>query len=166
MICYENYPTYLVVVNILEVLVALIVAVVIIAQLGLWAVLGYAILALLAVVLALAYGCTRCYYYGRVCGTGLGKIAALVFKKRDEEEFGKFLSHRVSWTLVAVVLLLPIAAGLISLREGFALPHLLWLAVFLGLMIVIVVTHFRFVCNHCQEARQKRCALGRLGKPL
>ena len=96
MICYENYPTYLVLASILEVLVALIVAVVIIAQLGLWAVLGYAILALLAVVLALAYGCTRCYYYGRVCGTGLGKIAALIFNKRDEEEFGKFVSHRVS----------------------------------------------------------------------
>jgi len=96
MICHENYPTCLVVANILEVLVALIVAVVIIAQLGLWAVLGYAILALLAVALALAYGCTRCYYYGRVCGTGLGKIAALIFNKRDEEEFGKFVSHRVS----------------------------------------------------------------------
>lgn len=166
MICYENYPTYLVVANILEVLVALIAAVAIIAQLGLWAVLGYAILALLAVVLASAYGCTRCYYYGRVCGTGLEKIAALIFKKRDEEEFDKFLSHRVSWTLVAVVLVLPIAAGLISLREGFALPHLLWLAVFLGLMMVIMVTHFRFVFNHCQEAGQKRCALERLGKPL
>jgi hypothetical protein len=108
-ICYESYPTYLVVVNILEVLVALIIAVVIIAQLGLWAVLGYQTLGLLAVVLALAYGCTRCYYYCRVCGTGLGTIGALIFKKRDEEEFGKFLSHRVSWTLVAVVLLLPIA---------------------------------------------------------
>lgn len=83
-------------VNILEVLVALIIAVVIIAHLGLWAVLGYAIPALLAVVLALAYGRTRCYYYGGVCGTGLGKIAALIFNKRDEEEFGKSLSHRVS----------------------------------------------------------------------
>lgn len=166
MIPYQSYPTYLVVLNVLEVVAALAVGTIVIGQLGLWAVLGYALVGLLAVVLCLAFGCTRCYYYGRVCGTGLGKIAALMFKKREEEEFGKSLSQTLSWTLVGVVLLLPIAAGLVSLREGFSLPRLLWLAAFLGLMIAIVVTHSRSACKHCQEAKERRCTLGRLGKPL
>ncbi len=79
MICYKNYRTYLVVVDILEVMVALIMGLVIIARLALWAVLGYAILGLLVVVLALTYGCTRCHYCHQVRGMGLGKIAALIF---------------------------------------------------------------------------------------
>lgn len=166
MVCHENYPTSVVVVDLLEVLAAVSIGLVIIAEFGQWAVLGYALVSLLAVVLSLASGCTRCYYYDRVCGTGLGKIAALIFKKRDEEEFGKSLSQTLSWTLLGVLLLLPIVAGLISLREGFALPRLLWLVAFLGLMAAIVVTHSRFVCNHCQEGKERRCTLGRLGKPF
>jgi glucan phosphoethanolaminetransferase (alkaline phosphatase superfamily) len=166
MICHERYPTSLVIVNVLEVLAALAVGVTIIAQFGSWAVLGYAMVGLLALVLCLAFGCTRCYYYGRVCGTGLGRIAALVFEKRDEEEFGRFLSQRISWTLVGGVLLLPIAAGLILLREGFALSRLSWLAAFVGLMVLIVVTHSKHVCDYCREAKQRRCTLGRLGRSL
>jgi len=166
MICYGDYPSRIVVANILEILAALAVGVIIIAQFGLWAVLGYAMIGVLGVVLSLAFGCTRCYYYDRVCGTGLGKIAALIFKKRDEEEFGKSLSQMASWTLAGIILLLPIAAGLISLREGFTLTRLLWLAAFLGLMILPLITHSRFICSRCRQAEEKRCTLGRLGKSL
>jgi hypothetical protein len=165
-ICYGDYPTRLVAVNILGVLAALAVGVIIIAQFGLWAVLGYAMIALLAVVLSLAFGCARCHYYGRVCGTGLGKIACLIVDKRDEEEFGKSLSQMVSWTLVGVTLLLPIAAGLISVREGFTFARLLWLVAFLVVMVVALVTHSRFACNRCRQAEEDHCTLGRLGKPL
>jgi hypothetical protein len=165
-VCYGNYPTRLVAVNILEVLAALAVGVIIIAQFGWWAVLGYALIGVLAVVLSLAFGCTRCYYYGRVCGTGLGRIASIIFKKRDEEEFGQSLSQTVSWALIGVTLALPIVAELISLRHGFTLARLLWLGAFLVMMIVILFTHSRFVCDRCREAQERRCTLGRLGRPL
>jgi hypothetical protein len=166
MVCYGNYPTPPVAVNILAVLLALAVGVTIVAQFGWWAVLGYAMIGLVAVFLSLAFGCTRCYYYGRVCGTGLGKIAALIFKKRDEEEFGKSLSQTVSWTLIGVTLALPLVAGLVSLGQGFTLARLLWLGAFLVLMIVTLLTHSNLVCNRCREAEEKRCTLGRLGRPL
>lgn len=166
MICHEDYPTSVVVVDIVEVLAAVSIGLVIIAEFGLWAVLAYALVGLLAVVLSLASVCTRCYYYDRVCGTGLGKIAAFIFKKRDEEELGKSLWQTLSWTLLGVLLLLPIVAGLIALRERFDVPRLLWLVAFLGLMAAITVTHSRFVCNRCQERKAGRCTLGRLEKPF
>lgn len=164
MTCYENYPTRLVAFNILEVLAAMAVGVIIIAHFGLGAALAYAALALLAVALSMAFGCTRCHYYGRLCGTGLGRIAGLIFKKRDEEEFGSSFSQIVSWTLVGFILIVPIAAGVMALQDGVTSLHLLWLGAFLGLVAAIGVTHSKLVCNRCHQAKEKRCSLGRLGR--
>jgi hypothetical protein len=164
MLCYDDFPTSLVAVNVVEALAALAVGVMIIGQFGSWALLAYLLVGLVAVLLSLAFGCTRCYYYGRVCAMGLGKICRVMFKKRDEEEFGKSLSQTISWTLVGAVLVLPLAAGLISLWADFGLSRLLWLAAFLGLMLVILVTHSRFSCSLCREAKERRCSLGRLGE--
>lgn len=164
MSCYENYPTRLVAFNILEVLAAMAVGVIIIAHFGLGAAMGYAALALLAVALSIAFGCTRCHYYGRLCGTGLGRIASLIFKKRDEEEFGSSFSQIVSWTLVGIIPVLPIAAGLAALRDGIVFIQLLRLGAFLSLVAAIAVTHSKLVCNRCHQAKEKRCSLGHLGR--
>jgi hypothetical protein len=75
MICYDDYPIRIVILNLIELLLALVVGVLLVAQHGWWAVLSYAAVGCLGLVLSLAYGCTRCSYYGRVCGLGLGKIA-------------------------------------------------------------------------------------------
>jgi len=166
MTCYDNYPARLVALNILEVLAAVALGATIVARFGLGAALGCAALALLAVALSMAFGCTRCYYHGRVCGTGLGRIASLIFKKREEEEFGRSFSQTVSWTLVGLVLVVPIAAALVALRDGVAFTQLLWLGAFLGLVAAIVITHSRLVCSRCHQANEKRCSLGRLGRSV
>jgi hypothetical protein len=162
MTCYDDYPIRIVILDLIELLSALVVGVVLVAQVGWWAVLLYAVVGCLGLVMALAYGCTRCFYYDRVCGLGLGKIAPLLFRQRDADEFGQSLSQTVAWTLVGLVLALPVAAGLVSLARGLSVPGLAMLVVFLGLIVVIVVTHSRYVCGHCRQARDGRCSLGRM----
>lgn len=161
MTCYDSFPIPLVAVNILTALGAATVGVMIVAWFGLWALLGYVIIGSLAVVLSLAFGCTRCCYYGRLCGIGLGKIASLMFRKRDEREFGKSVSQMVAWTLASVILVVPLAAGLISLRYDFTSRQLLCLAAFLGLMTTMMLTHSRLVCARCKQTKRNRCTLGR-----
>jgi hypothetical protein len=95
---------------------------------------------------------------------GLGRMAALVFSQRDEGEFGQTLSQTLAWTLVGLVLALPLAAGLVSVNRGLSLPGLAALAVYLGLVMVLVLTHSRLVCGRCQQARDKRCSLGRMAR--
>lgn len=162
MTCYDDYPVRIVLLNLVELLAALSLALVLVAQLGWWAVLAFAVVGCLGLMLSLAYGCTRCRYYGRVCGLGLGKIASLVFRQRDQSDFGKALSQTVAWTLVGLTLALPLAAGLVSLTAGSGLLGLAPLGVFLALVFVIAVTHSRFVCGHCRQARDRICTLGRL----
>jgi MFS family permease len=161
---YDDYPLRIVALNLVEVLAAALVGVVLVAQLGWWAVLLYALVGVLGVILSLAFGCTRCFYYARVCGLGLGMLAALVFPKRDESEFGRAGSQIVAWTLVGMVLAMPIAAGLLSLATGHLAPALPALVVFLALLVATIITHRRVVCGHCRQARDQRCSLGRMAR--
>ncbi|MGB9299020.1 MAG: hypothetical protein WCD51_00355 [Anaerolineae bacterium] len=162
MTCCDDYPVRIVLLNLVELIAALVLGLVLVAQLGWWAVLAFASVGCLGLILSLAYGCTRCHYYGRLCGLGLGKIASLVFRPRDQSDFGKALSQTVAWTLVGLTLALPLAAGLVSLAAGSGLFGLAPLGAFLALVFVIAVTHSRFVCGQCRQARDRICTLGRL----
>lgn len=162
MTCHDDYPIHIVIFNLVVLLLALVVGVLLVAQLGWWAILFYAVVGSLGLILSLAYGCSRCSYYGHLCGLGLGKIAPLVFRQRDPDEFGRALSQTVAWTLVGLVLALPVAAGLVALARGFSMSGLAMLVVFLILIVIIVVTHSRYVCGHCRQARDNRCTLGRM----
>ncbi len=68
MICYDDYPLRIVVVNLVELLAALVLGAILMAQFGWWAVLFYGAMGCLGLILSLAYGCTRCRYYGRASG--------------------------------------------------------------------------------------------------
>lgn len=162
MTCCDEYPVRIVLLNLAELLAALAIGLMLVAQLGWWAVLAFAFVGCLGLILSLAYGCTRCHYYGRVCGLGLGKIAPVVFRQRQQGDFGKALSQTVAWTLVGLTPALPLAAGLVSLAAGSGLFGLAPLGAFLALVFVIAVTHSRYVCGHCQQARDRICTLGRL----
>jgi len=162
MTCYDEYPARIVLLNLVELLGTLVLGLALVAQLGWWAVVAFAIAGCLGLILSLAYGCARCHYYGRLCGLGLGKIASLLFRQRDRSEFGGTLSQTVAWTLVGLTLAIPLAAGLISLASGSSLLGLAALGVFLALVVIIVLTHSRYVCGHCQQARVGMCTLGRM----
>jgi hypothetical protein len=163
--CYDDYPLRIVALTLVEVLAAALVGLILVAQLGPWAILLYALVGVLGVILSLAFGCTRCFYYGRVCGLGLGRIAAICLSKRDEEEFGRSAAQTLAWTLVGLALALPIVAGLFSLSAGRLMPGLPALVCYLAILVVVVVTHSSAVCGHCRQARNRRCSLGRLAKP-
>jgi hypothetical protein len=162
MTCYDEYPTRTVILNLIELLLALVLGFLLVAQLGWWWVLSYATAGCLGLLLSLAFGCTRCTYYGHLCGLGLGKIAPLAFRQRGQEKFGQTLSQTVAWTLVGLALAWPLAAGLVSLGRSLSVSTLAMLVVLLALMVGIVLAHSRSVCAHCRQAREGRCTLGRM----
>jgi peptidoglycan/LPS O-acetylase OafA/YrhL len=158
---YDDYPLRIVALNLVEVLAAALVGAVLVAQLGWWAILLYALVGISGLILSLVFGCTRCHYHGRVCGLGLGRIAALWLAKRNEEEFGRSAAQTLAWTLVGLALALPIVAGLLTLSAGRHMPGLAVLVLFLAIVVAIVLTHSRVVCGRCRQAADQRCTLGR-----
>ena len=165
MICYDDYPSQIVLLNLVELLAALALGAILMAQLRWWAPFVYGAVGCLGLILSLAYGCTRCRYYGRVCGLGLGKIASLLFRQRDQDEFGTSASQTVAWTLVGLLLALPLAVGLVSLAASLSVAVVAVLGLYLTAVVAIVVTHSKFICSRCHQARDKRCTLGRLANP-
>lgn len=160
--CYDSFPRATVIYNLLTLGGAMVVGVIVLAQLGVWFVVGYLVLLALTGYAMLALICTRCYYYDRRCGTGIGKIVARFFKKGREEEFGQTASQKAVTLLLAVVLLLPLVGGIGSLVVDYSTLRLVLLVVLLALLIVGLAPHPRLVCSHCKLAEKGCCPIGKL----
>ena len=156
---YKNYPDSLVAFNLLFSLVGFAVGLIVLAQLGTWAWVGYLALYLLETAAVLAFACTRCCYYGKSCGMGYGRLAALLFKKGAEEEFHQATSHKVAGIILLVTFPLPILGGIGSLIVGFSLYRLFLFLALIGLTVAGFVTRPRFVCGHCKQGESGRCMM-------
>jgi len=128
--------------------------------------LGFYIFMLLGIAFAAAYiifcfwiefrlmrgSCVNCYYYGKTCGLGRGKLCAMFFKKGNPESF---IEKEISWKDLIpdfLVLIFPLVGGIIVLIRDFN-----WLI--LVLMVILVMlsmggTAFirgSFACKYCKQ---------------
>jgi hypothetical protein len=141
---------------------AMLVGVIVLAQLGVWFAAGYLALLALTGYGILASICTRCYYYDRRCGTGTGKIVARFFKKGQEEEYGQTVSQKAVLLLVVIVLLLPLVGGIASLVVGYSTLRMVLLVGLLALLAAGLAPHPSLVCSHCKLAEKGCCPIGKL----
>jgi hypothetical protein len=160
--CYESFPRTTVLYNLLTLGGAIVVGVIVLAQLGVWVAIGYLVLLALTGYGVLASVCTRCYYYDRRCATGVGKVVASFFEKSQEEEFGQTASQRAVMLFLAIVLLLPLVGGILSLGMGYSAPRLVLLVAWGALLAAGLAPHPRLVCSRCKLAEKGCCPIGRL----
>jgi len=158
---YTEFPLPTIIYNLITLGGALVAGGVIATQFGPWATAGYLMLLVLTGVGLLTLVCARCGYYGHRCPLGLGKVAALAFKKRQEEEFFRTGAQRVVLLLLVLVFLLPIAGGIALLIEGFSTWWLALLAAQVGLLLAGLAPHPRLVCRHCRQGERGACPVGR-----
>jgi hypothetical protein len=67
----------------------------------------------------LRYHCTNCFYWGKVCGFGKGRLSSWFFKKGDAL---KFCLHEMSWKDIIpdlLISLVPFIAGIVFLIIKF-----------------------------------------------
>ncbi|MBN1781796.1 hypothetical protein JW948_11765 [bacterium] len=99
-------------------------------------------------------GCAHCWYYGKNCCFGRGKIAALFFKKGDPDIFKNRTPDWKELLPDILLLIMPLAAGTVLL-----IRHFTWMP--LAAMIVIVLLSFfgnalirgSMACSHCVQKR-------------
>jgi hypothetical protein len=96
--------------------------------------------------------CVNCYYYGEVCGFGKGKICPLLFRRGDPQ---KFIEREISWLDLLpdfMVLIFPLAGGIILSITDFA-----WFRVTLLAALVMLsfggnaVVRGSFACKFCKQ---------------
>lgn len=98
--------------------------------------------------------CIYCYYYGKLCGLGKGRIAALFFKKGDPK---KFLEKKITWKDLIpdlLVSLIPFLAGIYLLIVGFN-----WLMLCLVAALFLLTTagngfvRGNIACKYCKQRK-------------
>jgi len=118
---------------------------------------------ILVAILYLVYGiwieigvlrgsCRFCYYYGKVCGFGKGKLCSLLFKNGDSQ---KFATREISWLQLLpdfMVVVFPIVGGIILLFTKFNWP----LAIISGLFLILwfggtAFIRGSFTCKYCKQ---------------
>lgn len=128
--------------------------------------LGAAILAGFGVVMSTLYllyclgnelhvmkkSCVDCFYYGRWCAFGKGKVAPLLFKQGEP---GRFISKKISWKELMpdiLVLMIPLLGGIALLVQRFSWSVALMLAALLVLSLNgTYVIRSQIACKYCKQ---------------
>lgn len=101
--------------------------------------------------------CTNCYYYGKWCGTGWGKLAALFFKEGEMERFGKSIGVKLAPMTYGLLSLIPIVLVVISMIMDFTVFKAIVLAV---LLLVSVYSGFLSRKKGCTNCKMKLACPG------
>lgn len=159
--CYESYPGWMVVLSNALTISIYIIGAFILYGLGIIFTALYLLFCLFMEIRLLKKGCVNCYYYGKTCAFGKGRLSSYLFKKGDPE---LFYQEEVSWYAVLpdfLVFLIPLAGGIILLFINFN-----WITLILILTIIILSLGGNpFIrslsCKHCQQ-RELGCPAAEL----
>ncbi|MBM3156289.1 MAG: hypothetical protein FJ004_03275 [Chloroflexi bacterium] len=91
--------------------------------------------------------CTNCYYYGKWCPTGWGKLTALLFKQGSIEKFSKSAGIKLAPLTYGLLSLIPLILVIIALVRDFTVPKLV------VLILLLLISGYSAVGN-----RKKSCA--------
>lgn len=149
---YENFPARIAILSNFVALSIYAAGIYIMAGCGIWWALLYLLYCGWIELRVLTKSCVDCYYYGKICGFGKGKLCSWLFKKGDPEEFA---TRQIRWLDLVpefMVLLFPLAGGIVALASGFN-----W--VVLVVLIVLVVLSLAgnafvrgsFACKYCKQ---------------
>jgi hypothetical protein len=101
--------------------------------------------------------CVNCYYYGKWCGTGWGKLAALFFKAGDMEKFSTSIGVKLAPLTYGLLSLIPIVLIIVSIVLEFTVAKIIVLAV---LLLVSVYSAFLSRKRGCVNCKMKLACPG------
>jgi hypothetical protein len=159
---YENFPAWIPSVSCALNLSIYALGFYILLQLGILFAVFYMLFCVWVESRILKESCTNCYYYGKTCGLGRGKLCALIFKKGSSE---KFAEREISWKDIIpdfLVFVFPLVGGIIYLIKDFTLLILVLLAVLTILSLGgNALLRGALVCKYCKQ-RELGCPAERL----
>ncbi len=149
---YENFPLHIVLLSNLFSLATYGIGAYISFKLGAAFAVAYLVYCLFLEVRLLRKSCINCYYYGKLCALGKGKLAAILFKKGEPESFSNTQINWVDLLPDMLVMIFPLIAGIILLFKGFS-----WLIFILLITLVFLSTagndfiRGSLACKHCKQ---------------
>jgi hypothetical protein len=150
--CYESYPFWIVILSNTFSFAIIAVGAFIIYQIGwIWLVL-YILYNVGLEIRLLKRSCVNCYYYGKVCAFGKGKLSSFIFKEGD---INSFIKDKITWMDIIPDLMVPImptVAGVVLLVVDF--NWLLLSMVFVLLLFASIgngLIRGSIACKYCRQ---------------
>ncbi len=151
---FGNYPFWIVFLSNLVSIAIYFIGAFIIYKIGLvWMILYLAFIIILQFQLIRGH-CVNCYYYGKTCAFGKGRISSMFFKKGDPKNFCKM---QITWKDMIpdfMVSLIPIIAGIILLIKNFD-----WVLLVLMIILFILTSigngfvRGQLACKYCKQRK-------------
>lgn len=149
---FERYPIWIVVMSNLVSLTIFGLGCFILSRVGIAFALLFLLYFLLLEYRLLKNHCTNCYYWGKVCGFGQGKLSAWFFKQGDAS---RFCGKKVTWKSMLPDLMVSLIPAII------AIPLLIldfdWV-IFSALLLLLLITSFgneyvrgKLTCKYCRQ---------------
>lgn len=149
---YENYPSWIVLVSNLLSLSIYLIGAYILYQAGVIWLIIYLCYIIFLETKVWKKSCVDCYYYGKTCAFGKGRLSCLVFKKGDPKRFNQ---RKFTWKDILpdfLVTLVPatVCIFLLIINFNWLLPVLLFL------LLVLTFSGNGFVrgklaCKYCKQ---------------
>jgi hypothetical protein len=152
---YENYPIAIVLIRWLFLGAAFVLGIYILFQFKDILAYIYIFYGALCLMLILPLSrCVYCYYHGRVCDCGFGKVASYLFPKNDESQYS---SGYVYFALTYPFWLFPAFFGFIQILRERSLKALI---VFLAFLLVLLLERVFLKIAGCRNCHQRKTCPG------
>jgi hypothetical protein len=149
---YENFPINFVLGSTILTLIIYLIGTYIVFLIGaIWLIL-YIIFILILELRLMKLSCTHCFYYGKLCAFGKGRLSSIFFKKGSPE---KFIEKQINWKDILpdfLVSIIPLAIGTVLLIIEF--DWMLLILVIILFILAFPVNGFlrgSLACKYCKQ---------------
>jgi hypothetical protein len=113
-----------------------------------WIYLAAAIIMIFVVLRKLV--CTNCYYYGKQCVLGWGKITALFFSQGSIEEFSTCAGIKAAPITYGLLTLIPLVLCIIALVQAVTVLKVVVLLLLLAVSVYSGAISRKVACTNCK----------------
>lgn len=100
----------------------------------------------------LSKSCRRCYYFGKLCGFGKGRVCSWFFSKESGKTLAEKRISRADVVPDLLVSLVPLGVGIALLIRSFSLPVLILVALLAILASVGTgMVRGQIACKYCKQ---------------
>jgi hypothetical protein len=150
--CKEQYPLTTVIISNLVSVLLYGIGIYLLFLAGIPWLIGYGIFILVLETRLIGWHCVDCYYYGKTCAFGKGRLSSLFFRKGNPE---KFLNMSITWKDMVpdfLVFVIPVLAGILLLIREFSWTVLvLVIALFLLGFLGNAFVRTQLACKYCRQ---------------
>lgn len=94
--------------------------------------------------------CANCYYYGKWCAMGWGKLSAIFFRKGDVDKFSSSIGIKLAPVTYGLLTLIPLILIVISLVRGFSIFKVVLLILLLFISFYSGSINRKKTCAKCK----------------